>query len=92
MIPLDGPFYDRLSVGQELPRQPAVTIDAGMAALYQSWVGERLPMALDAAVAAAVTGRAGQLASAWLVMRIPRSDPDRSIPASTRPSSVRTSP
>lgn len=70
MIPLDGPFYDALTVGQELPRQPSVTVDAGMAALYQSWVGERLPMALDAAVAEAVTGRPGRLASPGLVMQL----------------------
>lgn len=70
MIPLDGPFYDRLAVGQELPRQPSITIDDGMAALYQSWVGERLPMALDAEVSAAVTGRPGRLASPGLVMQL----------------------
>ena len=70
MIPLDGPFYDQLQVGQELPRQPSITIDEGMAALYQSWVGERLPMALDASVSEAVTGRPGRLASAGLVMQL----------------------
>ena len=64
MSPLDGPFYDRLSVGQELPRQPSITIDDGMAALYQSLVGERLPMALDGEITRAVTGRPGRLASA----------------------------
>ena len=70
MIPLDGPFYDRLSVGQELPRQPSVTIDDGMAALYQSLVGERLPMVLDEEVTRAVTGRPGRLASPGLVMQL----------------------
>ncbi|MDW3219796.1 MAG: hypothetical protein R8F63_14370 [Acidimicrobiales bacterium] len=70
MIPLDGPFYDRLTVGQQLPVQPSITIDEGMAALYQSWVGERLPMALDAGVTEAVTGRPGRLASAGLVMQL----------------------
>ena len=70
MIPLDGPFYDQLTIGQELPRQPAVTLDEGMAALYQSWVGERLPLCLDAELAAAVTGRAGRLASPGLVMQL----------------------
>ena len=70
MIPLDGPFYDQLSVGEELPRQPAVTLDEGMAALYQSWVGERLPMALDAQVSKAVTGREGRLVSAGLLMQL----------------------
>ncbi|MDG2026632.1 MAG: hypothetical protein P8J50_05950 [Acidimicrobiales bacterium] len=70
MIPLDGPFYDQLSVGQELPRQPSITLDDGMAALYQSWVGERLPMALDATVSEAVTGRPGRLVSAGLLMQL----------------------
>ncbi|MEQ8841789.1 MAG: hypothetical protein RIB98_12490 [Acidimicrobiales bacterium] len=70
MIPLDGPFYDQLAVGDELPRQPAVTLDAGMAALYQSWVGERLPMALDHSVHEAVTGTPGRLASPGLVMQL----------------------
>ena len=70
MIPLDGPFYDQLSPSEELPRQPSVTIDEAMAALYQSWVGERLPMVLDSAVSEAVTGRAGRLASPGLVMQL----------------------
>ena len=70
MIPLDGPFYDRLRVGEELPRQPSMTIDEGMAALYQSWVGERLPMALDASVTESVTGSPGRLASPGLVMQL----------------------
>ena len=60
MIPLDGPFYEQLSVGQELPRQPSVTIDEGTAALYQSLVGERLAMALDAEVSMAVTSTPGR--------------------------------
>jgi acyl dehydratase len=70
VIPLDGPFYDQLNVDQELPRQPSVTLDEGMAALYQSWVGERLPMALDAEITEAVTGRVGRLASPGLVMQL----------------------
>ena len=70
VIPLDGPFYDQLRVGEELPRQPPVVIDEGMAALYQSIVGERLPMALDPGTARAVTGRTGKLASPGLVMQL----------------------
>ncbi len=70
MIPLDGPYYEDLSVGQVLPRQPSVAIDDGMAALYQSIVGERLPMAMDPAVCEAVTGSPGRLASAALVMHL----------------------
>ncbi len=70
MIPLDGPYYEDLSIGQVLPRQPSVVIDDGMAALYQSIVGERLPMAMDPAVCEAVTGRLGRLASPALVMHL----------------------
>ena len=70
MIPLDGPYYEDLSVGQELPRQPSVAVDEGMAALYQSMVGERLPMVMDPAVSAAVTGRPGRLASPALVLHL----------------------
>ena len=70
MIPLDGPYYEDLRVGQELPRQPSVVIDEGLAALYQSMMGERLPMVMDPAVSAAVTGRPGRLASPALVMHL----------------------
>ena len=70
MIPLDSPYYEDLSVGQVLPRQPSVVIDAGMAALYQSIVGERLPMVMDSAVCEAVAGRTGRLASPALVMHL----------------------
>ncbi len=70
MIPLESPYYEDLSVGQVLPRQPSVVIDDGMAALYQSMVGERLPMVMDPAVCAAVTGQPGRLVSAALVMHL----------------------
>ena len=70
VIPLEGPNYEDLSVGQVLPRQPSVVIDDGMAALYQSMVGERLPMVMDPAVCAAVTGQPGRLVSAALVMHL----------------------
>jgi len=69
-IPLDGPFYDRLSVGDRLPVQPSVTIDSGMAALYQSIVGERLPLCLDAELCLEVTGSSRQLISPGLVMQM----------------------
>jgi len=70
VIPLEGPHYEDLSVGQVVPRQPSVVIDSGMAALYQSIVGERLPMVMDPAVCAAVTGQPGRLVSAALVMHL----------------------
>lgn len=70
MIPLDSPYYEDLSVGQVLPAQPSVVIDDGMAALYQSMVGERLPMMMDPSVCEAVTGRSSRLASPALVMHL----------------------
>ena len=70
VIPLHGPYYEDLSAGQVLPAQPSVVIDDGMAALYQSTVGERLPIVMDSAVCEAVTGRPGRLASPALVMHL----------------------
>ena len=70
VIPLDGPYYEDLRVGQVLPRQPSVVIDEGMAALYQSMMGERLPMVMDPAVFEAVAGRPGRLASPALTMHL----------------------
>ena len=70
MIPLEGPYYEDLSVGQVMPRQPSVVIDEGMAALYQSIMGERLAMTLDPAVSEAVIGQPGRLASPALVMHL----------------------
>ncbi len=70
MMPLDGPYYEELHVGQVMPRQPSVVIDEGMVALYQSMVGERLAMTLDPGVCAAVTGEPGRLASPALVMHL----------------------
>ena len=70
VIPLDAPYYEDLSVGQVLPRQPSVVIDEGMAALYQSMVGERLPMVMDPAAFEAVAGRPGRLASPALVLHL----------------------
>ncbi len=70
MIPLEGPFYDDLEVGMELPALPAVTVDEAAAALYQSWFGERLALTLDAGLCEAVTGRSERLVSPGLVAMI----------------------
>jgi 2-methylfumaryl-CoA hydratase len=69
-VSVDGPFYDELAAGQVLPAQPAVTIDAGMAAVYQSIMGERLPLALDDRLSAAVTGGHSRLASPGLALSL----------------------
>ncbi|WP_163756767.1 MaoC family dehydratase [Mycobacterium botniense] len=62
-----GPFFDDLSVGQVFDTAPTVTLTAGMAAVHQSIVGDRLRLALDADLCAAVTGAPAPLAHPALV-------------------------
>jgi acyl dehydratase len=62
-----GPFFDDLSVGQVFDWAPAVTLSWGLAAAHQSIVGDRLRLALDADLCAAVTGAPGALAHPGLV-------------------------
>ena len=69
-VPADGPFYDDLEPGMELDPQPPVTLDSGLAAWYQSIVGEVLPLSLDHRLALAVTGSDRPLASAGLVANL----------------------
>ena len=69
-IPLDGPYYDLLRPGMELPRQPGVTLDSGLCAVYQALTGERLPLVTDRRLCAAVTGSEQPLVSPGLVMAL----------------------
>ena len=69
-IPLDGPYYDLLRPGMELPRQPGVTLDSGLCAIYQALAGERLPLVQNSRTCAAVTGSAQPLVSPGLVMAL----------------------
>lgn len=69
-IPLDGPYYDLLSPGSELPRQPGVTLDSGICAIYQALVGERLPLVQDRRTCTEVTGSDAPLVSPGLVMAL----------------------
>ncbi|KAA8967522.1 acyl dehydratase [Mycobacterium sp.] len=62
-----GPYFDDLSVGQVFADAPSVTLTAGMAAVHQSIVGDRLRLALDAGLAAAVVGAPAALAHPALV-------------------------
>jgi 2-methylfumaryl-CoA hydratase len=66
----DGPFYDRLTPGQVLTPQHAVTLDDGLASVYLSMSGEALALPLSAPLSAAVTGKAARLASAGLVINL----------------------
>ena len=65
--PVSGPYFDDLEVGQVFDAAPSMTLTAGAAAVHQSIVGDRLRLALDAELAAAVTGAQGQLAHPALV-------------------------
>src|SRR3981189_1343505 len=62
-----GPFFDDLSVGQVFDWAPAVTLSWGLAAAHQSIVGDRVRLALDGDLFAAVTGAPGALAHPGLV-------------------------
>lgn len=62
-----GPYFDDLAVGQVFDEAPAVTLTAGMAAVHQAIVGDRLRLALDADLSAAVTGAPAALAHPALV-------------------------
>jgi citrate lyase beta subunit/acyl dehydratase len=73
-----APYYDDLTTGTTF-RAPGVTLTDGHAALHQAIVGDRLRLALDAALFEAVTGTPGVLAHPMLVC-------DVAIGQSTAPS------
>jgi citrate lyase beta subunit/acyl dehydratase len=75
---LGPPYFDDLRVGQVFGA-PGLTLTAGHAALHQAVVGDRLRLALDAPLFAAVTGAPGLLAHPQLVC-------DAAIGQSTEPS------
>ncbi|OBF02915.1 acyl dehydratase [Mycobacterium sp. ACS4054] len=62
-----GPYFDDLSVGQVFDWAPAATLSSGLAAAHQAIVGDRLRLALDANLCAAVTGLPAPLAHPALV-------------------------
>jgi acyl dehydratase len=62
-----GPWFEELERGQVFDDAPGMTLTSGHAALHQAVVGDRLRLALDAALCRAVTGRDGPLAHPNLV-------------------------
>ncbi|WP_307874293.1 MaoC family dehydratase, partial [Frankia sp. AgW1.1] len=52
----EGPYFDELAVGQVFRSAPGLTLSSGLADAHRAIVGGRLPLALDAALAARVTG------------------------------------
>lgn len=60
-----GPFFDDLHVGQVFDSAPSMTLTSGAAATHQAILGDRMRLALDAELSAAVAG--GRLAHPALV-------------------------
>lgn len=56
-----GPFFDNLEIG-DVFNAPALTLTDGLVAAHRAVVGGRLPLALDARLSTAVTGRPAPLA------------------------------
>jgi acyl dehydratase len=68
--PAAGPFFEDLRVGQVIDTAPGLTITHGHAAVHQAIVGDRLRLALDSPLAAAVLGVDAPLAHPALVCDI----------------------
>ncbi len=62
-----APFFEDLRIGQVTDGVPALTLTEGHAALHQAILGDRLRLALDAELAAAVLGPGPPLAHPGLV-------------------------
>lgn len=56
-VPVGGPYWEELSVGDRYVEFPAMTLNEGHVALHQSIVGDRLRLALDASLSERVAGR-----------------------------------
>jgi acyl dehydratase len=64
---MTGFFFEDLHVGQLVEAAPALTLTAGHAAVHQAIVGDRLRLALDETLAAAVVGARAPIAHPSLV-------------------------
>jgi acyl dehydratase len=62
-----GPHFEDLAVGDVFADAPGLTLTPGLAALHQAVAGDRLRLALDAALVAEVTGGPALLAHPNLV-------------------------
>ncbi len=69
-VPVGGPWFDDLAVGQVFDDAPAVTLTSGHAALHLALFGDRLRLPLDATLCEAVTGRSEILAHPNLVCNV----------------------
>ncbi|MCP3810928.1 MaoC family dehydratase [Mycobacteriaceae bacterium Msp059] len=62
-----GPYFDDMWVGRIFDSAPPMTLTGGAAALHQAILGDRMRLALDVPLAAAVTGSSHALAHPSLV-------------------------
>jgi len=69
-LPPDGMFYDDLHIGLRFAEPAAVTVDAGLAALYTAISGDGLALTHDATLCNDVTGSAAPLVNPALVMHV----------------------
>jgi acyl dehydratase len=65
-----GPWFEELERGQVFEDAPGLTVTAGHAAVHQALVGDRLRLALDAALCREITGRSEALVHPNLVCDI----------------------
>ncbi|MGH8992312.1 MAG: MaoC family dehydratase [Acidimicrobiia bacterium] len=69
-VPLGGPWFEDLKVGQVVDDAPPLTLTTAHALLHQSLTGDRLRLPLDHSLSAAVTGREAPLAHPLLVANV----------------------
>lgn len=69
-VPLGGPWFEDLKVGQVVDDAPPLTLTPAHALLHQSLTGDRLRLPLDHTLSAAVTNRAEPLAHPLLVTNV----------------------
>jgi acyl dehydratase len=62
-----GSYFDDLAVGQVFDWAPVATLSSGLAATHQAILGDRMRLALDTGLCAAVIGLPGPLAHPGLV-------------------------
>ncbi len=67
---LNGPYYDDLTPGTELPKLPAVTITDADNVAYRSITGDENRLAADRSSYAAASGSSGALANPGLVVQL----------------------
>jgi acyl dehydratase len=66
-VAVGGPYFEDFELGQVFNDAPGLTLTTGHAAVHQALVGDRLRLALDGALSAAVTGAERPLANPSLV-------------------------